>query len=111
MNPSGLEAWGGICCRANFISSFKIPDYWRKMVFRELLLKGERGGRGGGVRNEGEKCEHVCVRGRLMRMQRVEFSIRQFPPSPSLSYSLLAPARKVSFQRFSFFPGCEFTDG
>lgn len=55
----------------------------------------------------------MCVRGRLMRMQRVEFSIRQFPPSPSpsLSYSLLALARKVSFQRFCFFPGCEFTDG
>lgn len=63
------------------------------------------------MRNEGEKCEHVCVRGRLMRMQRVEFSIRQFPPSPPLSYSLLALDRKVSFQRFCFFPGCEFTDG
>lgn len=63
------------------------------------------------MRHEGERCEHVRVGGRLMRMQRVEFSIRQFPPSPPRSHSLLALARKVSFQRLCCFPGCEFPDG
>lgn len=60
-----------------------------------MSVKGEQGGSGGGVRNEGEKCEHVNPRGRLMCAQRVEFSIRLFPLSSFLSYTLfsLEPGR------------------
>lgn len=58
---------------------FKRSDYWgENYIFRDV---GEGGGSAGGVRNRGGGCEHVNLRGRLMRMQRVEFSIRHFPPS------------------------------
>lgn len=84
---------GGMCSSRSiqwsaFIHlSFQLPGSWMKMIFSEMSVKGERGESGGGVRKEGEKREHVNVRGRLMRTQRVEFSIRQLPPS-SLSLPL-----------------------
>lgn len=33
-----------------------------KHIYEEMSVKGEQGGSGGGVRDDGEKCEHVNVR-------------------------------------------------
>lgn len=56
-----------------------------------MSVKGEGGG--GGVGDEGER---VHVRGRLMRMQREEFSTRHSPPvSPSVLLSVRSGSEGV----------------